>query len=499
MNRPTASRALDPASGICAVRLAGCAPHDLLDRQDVEVSRDHAEGVRLAYVAATRARDLLVVPGVGDGPHPADGWLAPLHDALYPAVGHRRIAQFAPGCPPFKLDSVLQRGSDGDPWTEHTVRPGLHTFRSRFTDHGSQMADHDPPSTDLGLPVADRGSQITDHGTHLLDLAQSSSFANHRARFAARTPNPESQTPISARSSSIPDPVSRIPDPVDPSSYHVVWWDPLALQLDVEPPGGLRRAELIVKEGSELLDADALAAYREWQQERGTALAHGSAPTLRVRTITEWAHSGDPWPLDELMPEIEAITLRQGNAYVKHGLPASASLEDSAEPSARPRRSLGEGGQPRAGSQQRPRGRHFGVLVHAVLATVPLDASPDVVSGVVRLEGRLLVASNDEVMAAATLVGRVLQHDLLAAARAADRRGACRRECPVTVTSRDGSLLEGIVDLLFEHDGVWTVVDFKTDEDPSEAIDAYRRQVALYAAALVRAGHRATRSVVLIV
>ena len=31
-------------------------------------AREAAEGVRLAYVAATRARDLLVVPAVGDGP-----------------------------------------------------------------------------------------------------------------------------------------------------------------------------------------------------------------------------------------------------------------------------------------------------------------------------------------------------------------------------------------------------------------------------------------------
>ena len=33
-----------------------------------KLRRDEAEGVRLAYVAATRARDLLVVPAVGDGP-----------------------------------------------------------------------------------------------------------------------------------------------------------------------------------------------------------------------------------------------------------------------------------------------------------------------------------------------------------------------------------------------------------------------------------------------
>ena len=39
----------------------------------IEVARDEAEGVRVAYVAATRARDLLVVCAVGDRPWDAGG------------------------------------------------------------------------------------------------------------------------------------------------------------------------------------------------------------------------------------------------------------------------------------------------------------------------------------------------------------------------------------------------------------------------------------------
>ena len=62
MNRNDASRYLDPARGLCAIRLGGWAPHELHDHEAEEVARDEAEGVRLAYVAATRARDLLVVP-----------------------------------------------------------------------------------------------------------------------------------------------------------------------------------------------------------------------------------------------------------------------------------------------------------------------------------------------------------------------------------------------------------------------------------------------------
>ena len=39
------------------------------------MARDRAEGVRVAYVAATRARDLLVIPAVGDDPF-ASNWEA---------------------------------------------------------------------------------------------------------------------------------------------------------------------------------------------------------------------------------------------------------------------------------------------------------------------------------------------------------------------------------------------------------------------------------------
>ena len=76
MSRSDASRYLDPERGLCAIRLGGWAPHELQDHEAEEVARDEAEGVRLAYVAATRARDLLVVPALGDEPWDG-GWLQP--------------------------------------------------------------------------------------------------------------------------------------------------------------------------------------------------------------------------------------------------------------------------------------------------------------------------------------------------------------------------------------------------------------------------------------
>jgi ATP-dependent helicase/nuclease subunit A len=58
----------------------------------------------------------------------------------------------------------------------------------------------------------------------------------------------------------------------------------------------------------------------------------------------------------------------------------------------------------------------------------------------------------------------------------------------VTLSLADGTLLEGVVDLAFEENGAWTVVDYKTDRELAVAgEDRYRRQVALYASAVAQA------------
>jgi len=126
-------RYVDAERGLCALRLGGWPPWDLLDHADEEQARDRAEGVRVAYVAATRARDLLVVPAVGDDPSAAgwqgasDGWVSPVHAAIYPPAERRRASSAAPGCPPLGDDSVLERPDRNTPGRDN-VRPGLHTF-----------------------------------------------------------------------------------------------------------------------------------------------------------------------------------------------------------------------------------------------------------------------------------------------------------------------------------------------------------------------------------
>jgi len=94
--------------------------------------KEEAEGVRLAYVASTRARDLLVVPALGDEPWEG-GWFSPLNGALYPPIEDRRTAAHAPGCPSFKSkDSVLERPNQ-ETATNFTVCPGFHEFAAGYS------------------------------------------------------------------------------------------------------------------------------------------------------------------------------------------------------------------------------------------------------------------------------------------------------------------------------------------------------------------------------
>jgi ATP-dependent helicase/nuclease subunit A len=120
----TPDKHIDVDQRLCAVRLLGCAPWDLIDHEQEEHERDIAEGIRIAYVAATRARDLLVVAAVGDDAQ--DGWLQPLNKALYPQKADFRASIVGPACPPFGNATVLQRPSDYDGSPEFSIKPGLH-------------------------------------------------------------------------------------------------------------------------------------------------------------------------------------------------------------------------------------------------------------------------------------------------------------------------------------------------------------------------------------
>jgi len=122
--RNNAGRYIDPVARLAAVRVLGCAPWELLDHEEQESACDEAEGIRVAYVAATRARDLLVIPAVGD--RPWEGWLSPLNKAIYPPRPMFRNSTAAPSCPAFGETTVLWRPLELEGSLETSMRPGLH-------------------------------------------------------------------------------------------------------------------------------------------------------------------------------------------------------------------------------------------------------------------------------------------------------------------------------------------------------------------------------------
>ena len=119
-------RHLDSDKDICALRIGGFygwPARELLENEVLEKARDEAEAVRLIYVAATRARDVLVVPAIGGEPFEG-GWLSPLNRGLYPTKEKRRASRPAGNCPKFGNDTVLN--SPGGVSSAAFVKPGLH-------------------------------------------------------------------------------------------------------------------------------------------------------------------------------------------------------------------------------------------------------------------------------------------------------------------------------------------------------------------------------------
>lgn len=152
------SRFIDPERRLWAAPIAGCVPVELAERKSDVLRADEAEEVRLTYVAATRAKEMLVVPCVGDGPEP--GWVDPLHRALYPDESARRASEPAPGCPAFGDDSVLERNEEVRWGTKRSVKPGLHVI------HGARVVWWDPAVLGLGrVPKGGlRGTTIFEEG-----------------------------------------------------------------------------------------------------------------------------------------------------------------------------------------------------------------------------------------------------------------------------------------------------------------------------------------------
>jgi len=376
-----ASRWLEREQGMCAQKLAGWSPIDLVLHGEEERAREQAEAQRLTYVAATRARDLLVVSTIGDGAYEGS-WLDPLTPAIYPHESERRDSTRAPGCPAFpSKDSVMNR-PDGDPARPYTVAPGAHRFA---------------------------GSQIPDNGSQI------------------------------------------------PTGYSVVWWDPHMLHLGAVSSFGLRRDDLIVKDGDMFAVEERMAEYERWRQERADVIERAQKPSVHVQTATAWAAAAAEVGIDDEIAAVSTIEIVE-----------------------------------LTGAQRRPRGPRFGTLVHAVLATVSLDAPADVTQAAAEMQGRMLLSTTEEIRAASAVASAVLAHELMARAR---RAAWLRRETPVTWLQDDGTMIEGVLDLAFEEDGVTMVVDFKTDHELAAGESRYRAQVQQYVSAVTRATGRPAKGI----
>jgi ATP-dependent exoDNAse (exonuclease V) beta subunit len=61
-----------------------------------------------------------------------------------------------------------------------------------------------------------------------------------------------------------------------------------------------------------------------------------------------------------------------------------------------------------------------------------------------------------------------------------------QRETPIAWMQKDGTLIEGVLDLAFEERGATVVVDFKTDHELAAGEARYRAQLQQYVNAVAR-------------
>ncbi len=193
---------VDGERRLCATRLLRCAPRELVDHEPQESAREIAEGVRVAYVASTRARDLLVIPAVGDEPFPDAGWLSPLNKALYPSRADWRKSQPAPGCPAFGQATVLERPLDYDREGEFSVKPGR-LLRPEQGEH--EVVWWDPSKLKLniegGLGFHQKELLADDGGASLNAYRE---WQSTRAKVIEHGSRPEAQVFIASQAADVP-------------------------------------------------------------------------------------------------------------------------------------------------------------------------------------------------------------------------------------------------------------------------------------------------------
>lgn len=179
--REGCDRYVEPGRLLCAQKLCGWAPWELRDNQDQEEAEDRAESVRIGYVAATRAKDLLVVCASGMGPWEGS-WLSPLYRGIYPQKSQWRTPESYPHLKTEGWTTVLDFPPDDD--DAISVRPGMHR-----TLAGNQIFWFDPkllPSAGQALLGLHRDEMLD--GTEIqcqAGLAKWNQWRSNRAALIA--------------------------------------------------------------------------------------------------------------------------------------------------------------------------------------------------------------------------------------------------------------------------------------------------------------------------
>ncbi len=140
----------------------------------------------------------------------------------------------------------------------------------------------------------------------------------------------------------------------------------------------------------------------------------------------------------------------------------------------------------------------FGTAVHRALEAADLSSKGNELR---RLSSRMAMETGipelaDEVFQNAS---RALQAEVLQRARGSP---CVRREMPFLTDIDEKTTVGGVIDLVFEEKGSFTIVDYKTDrigaEEVSARVEVYREQITLYARAVAKITGRDVRRAVLV-
>ncbi|HEX7699676.1 MAG TPA: UvrD-helicase domain-containing protein, partial [Kofleriaceae bacterium] len=490
------SHYIDVERNVWLESLAGSVPAELRDHEVEVLKHDREEGERLAYVAVTRARDLLVVPVVGD--EDRDNWLAALTPVVFPEPARKRKPRTAQNCPPFGDDSVVERSPKTDRMPTDSVAPGLH--QPRVGTH--TVVWWDPNTLNL---TKEPGGGLRRREILQPDEADGRVVAtageNAHAKWQARRGN-------ALASGQRPSIVVRSVT----AAAHLLANASTAASSTAGPTASRSAAAASTTASSRAASAAAassaagsttMATTTGSPPASSTAASSTTASTTAASSTaaSTTAASSTAASSTAAAPPSRAPTLAELALTALFGSP-SAPIEQ-AETVAPGTPLLAVALETVPGKRTgRPRGKRFGTLVHAMLASVNFRGDAAHVQRVGANHARLVGATPEERDAAIVAVRNALAHPLLVRAAAAEDRGALRREVPIVVGTAAG-LVEGVVDLAFSDDAdgteTWTVIDFKTDAEIDYRRPVYEAQVREYATAITAATNAPSRAVLLII